>query len=241
MKRPSFWPGSERRAQLVGFAEGLLWAIGVGGLLAAGWMWLDGAWYQRRADADLRARWQQERGAIVESAGAGGERLPPELDAARRSRSRGDGESAWRPPAAGTPLARISVPRLGLEAVVAAGVDQRVLRRAVGHLPRSSLPGEDGNIVLAGHRDTFFRSLERIRDDDIVLIETAGGVDRYRVEWTAVVKPSRVDLVAATGYPALTLVTCFPFEYVGNAPFRFVLRARRLEDGEVAGRASSSG
>lgn len=222
-----------RSKHLVGFVEGILWAVGAGSLIVAGWMWLDGIWYQHRADADLRAHWQQERAASEPSAASTGRSLPPDLDARRPPEQRPS-------PEPGRPLARLKVPRLGLEAVVAAGVDQRVLRRAVGHMPHSALPGEDGNVVLAGHRDTFFRPLEQIRDDDIVLLETADGVQRYRVEWTAVVKPTRVDLAGRTGYPALTLVTCFPFEYVGNAPFRFVVRTRRIEGIDAAERAAAA-
>jgi len=136
--------------------------------------------------------------------------------------------------AEGTPLAKLSIPRLGLEAIVAEGVAETVLSRAVGHLPSSARPGESGNMALAAHRDTFFRPLEGIRVGDVVRVETPSGVDLYRVEWLSVVEPNDVTVLAATGHGALTLVTCYPFRYVGPAPERFVVRARRVGDPPIA-------
>ncbi|GMU65569.1 MAG: hypothetical protein AMXMBFR36_18430 [Acidobacteriota bacterium] len=130
--------------------------------------------------------------------------------------------------AEGTPLAKLRIPRLGLEAVVAEGVEESVLSRAVGHLPSSARPGEIGNIALAAHRDTFFRPLEGIRVGDLVRLEAPSGTDEYRVEWFSVVAPHDVAVLAATDHPALTLVTCYPFRYIGPAPERFVVRARRV-------------
>jgi sortase A len=141
--------------------------------------------------------------------------------------------------AAGTPLARLRIPRLGLEAVVAEGVEESVLSRAVGHLPASARPGETGNMALAAHRDTFFRPLEEIRVGDVVRIETPSGTDLYEVEWLSVVAPSDVSVLAATDHPALTLVTCYPFRYVGAAPERFVVRARQVGASSIA-RAGSA-
>jgi sortase A len=102
-----------------------------------------------------------------------------------------------------------------------------VLRRALGHLPRSARPGEDGNIVLAGHRDTFFRALEGVQVGEELQLDSAAGRDHYRVEWAAVVEPRQIAITQPSGYPALTLVTCYPFHYIGSAPYRFVVRARR--------------
>jgi sortase A len=129
---------------------------------------------------------------------------------------------------AGTPLARLRIPRLGLETIVAEGVGETVLSRAVGHLPSSARPGEPGNVALAGHRDTFFRPLEGIRIGDVIRLEQPSGSHEYRVEWTSVVTPDEVEVLSDTGYPALTLVTCYPFRYVGAAPERFVVRARAV-------------
>jgi sortase A len=127
--------------------------------------------------------------------------------------------------AAGTPLARLSVPRLDLAVVVAEGTGERVLRRAVGRLATSALPGENGNLVLAGHRDTFLRPLREIEIGDQVLVERSQGVDVYTVVWTRIVGPEQVEVTQDTGHQALTLVTCYPFGYIGQAPQRFVVRA----------------
>jgi sortase A len=125
-------------------------------------------------------------------------------------------------------VGRIEIPRLNLRAIIEEGIDSRTLRRAVGHLPGTPLPGEDGNVVLAGHRDTFFRVLKDVRADDIVRITTPLGRFEYVVEATAVVEPSRTDVLDATAEPSVTLVTCYPFYLVGEAPDRFVVRARLL-------------
>jgi sortase A len=128
-------------------------------------------------------------------------------------------------------VGRIEIPRLNLRAIIAEGVDSRTLRRAVGHLPGSPLPGQAGNVVLAGHRDTFFRALKDVREDDMVRITTARGRYEYLVEATAVVEPTRTDVLDATAEPSVTLVTCYPFYLVGDAPDRFVVRGRLIAAG----------
>lgn len=124
---------------------------------------------------------------------------------------------------------RFEVPRLGVSVLVAEGVDERTLGVAVGHFPGSAFPGEVGNVALAGHRDTVFRVLEDVWPEDVVLLTTQDGVFEYRVEWLAIVDPDRTDVVAPTDDSLLTLVTCYPFEYVGRAPLRYVVRARSVE------------
>jgi sortase A len=133
------------------------------------------------------------------------------------------------PPAPRTDLVgRIEIPRLNLRAIIAEGIDSRTLRRAVGHLPGTPMPGEEGNVVLAGHRDTFFRALKDIRAEDVVRITTPRGRFEYLVEATAVVEPTRTDVLDPTSEPSVTLVTCYPFYLVGEAPDRFVVRARLI-------------
>ena len=127
---------------------------------------------------------------------------------------------------AGAAVGRIEIPRLGVSAVVRAGSDARTLRLAVGHIPGTALPGERGNVGLAAHRDTFFRRLGEIRADDEVRLVTAEGTFIYRVQGTQVVNPSDVWVLDSTDAPALTLVTCYPFTYVGSAPRRFIVRAQ---------------
>jgi sortase A len=128
----------------------------------------------------------------------------------------------------GSLVGRLEVPRLQLSAIVLEGTDSRTLRRGVGRIPQTADPGQDGNVVLSGHRDTFFRPLRQIRAGDRVTLQTPIGLYRYVVEWTAVVNPSDTASLKATPDRSLTLVTCYPFRYVGPAPQRFIVRARQV-------------
>ncbi len=131
-------------------------------------------------------------------------------------------------PTAGAPIGRLEIPRLGVSVMVAEGTSSRVLSRAVGHLAGTALPGSGGNVALAGHRDRYFRPLKDIQDGDEILLTTPQGTFRYQVEWTKIVDPTDVEVIDPTARPALTLVTCYPFYYVGHAPHRFAVRARRI-------------
>ncbi len=134
------------------------------------------------------------------------------------------------PPEEGELLGRIEIPRLGVSAVVLEGVGKQTLRRAAGHIPATALPSEEqGNVGIAAHRDGFFRGLKDIRKNDTIELATLDGTRRYRVEWTKIVEPTETSVLAPTGEPALTLVTCYPFYYVGAAPKRFIVRAIRME------------
>jgi len=126
-------------------------------------------------------------------------------------------------------LGRLEIPRLGISAIVAEGSDASTLRRAVGHIASTALPGNTGNCALAGHRDTFLRGLGAIRADDIIRIVTLEGTYTYHVEWSVVAAPQRVDVLDSTTTRSLTLVTCYPFAFVGHAPQRFVVRARQFD------------
>jgi sortase A len=128
-------------------------------------------------------------------------------------------------PANGEVIGRVEIPRLAVSVVVRAGSDARTLQLAVGHIPGTALPGEGGNVGLAGHRDTFFRRLKDIRPDDEIRMETPDGVFVYRVERTVVVEPTDVWVLDQSDTSILTLVTCYPFTYVGLAPQRFIVRA----------------
>ncbi|HKC58207.1 MAG TPA: class D sortase [Vicinamibacterales bacterium] len=130
-----------------------------------------------------------------------------------------------RAPAPGSTIGRIEIPRLRVSAIIRAGSDARTLRLAVGYIAGTALPGEKGNVGLAGHRDTFFRKLRDINPDDEIRVTTKDGVFHYYVQRTNIVQPKDVWVLNATSYPALTLVTCYPFWYVGSAPQRFVVRA----------------
>jgi len=129
----------------------------------------------------------------------------------------------------GEVIGEIQIRRLGLTAVVAQGESAATLQRAVGHLSDTALPGELGNVVLAGHRDTFFRPLKGVRPGDAITLKTQEGDFEYLVESSAVVRPSNIQVLEPTGGRTLTLITCFPFSYVGSAPDRFIVRARQRE------------
>jgi sortase A len=135
--------------------------------------------------------------------------------------------------AAGPALGQIEIPRLGIRAVVVEGTDARTLELAVGHIASTASPGNPGNCGLAGHRDTFFSGLGGAREGDLVRFSTPQRTYTYEVEWCRVVDPDRVDTLDPTPTPSLTLVTCYPFAFVGRAPQRFVVRARQVKAPEV--------
>ena len=136
-------------------------------------------------------------------------------------------EPAIKPPI-GSLIGKILIPRLGITAVVDEGVDGKTLALSVGHIPTTALPGQPGNVGIAGHRDTFFRPLRNIQRNDIITLTTLRGEYRYRVVSTKVVGPYDIAVLASDGNEILTLVTCYPFYFVGSAPDRFVVRAERV-------------
>ena len=125
-------------------------------------------------------------------------------------------------------LGRMEIPRLGVSVIVAEGTSESTLRRAGGHIPGTSLPGEGGNVGIAGHRDTLFRPLRNIRQNDVITLTTLAGEYRYRVTSTEIVSPTDVTVLQPDGDEILTLVTCYPFYFVGPAPDRFIVRAQRV-------------
>lgn len=132
------------------------------------------------------------------------------------------------PPAIRSVIGRLEIPRLDLSVMVREGADEGTLRRAVGHIPGTALPGTIGNVGLAGHRDTFFRALRNIRADDTIELQTNAGTYRYLVKSTKIVTPRDVSVLEASGGETLTLVTCYPFYYVGSAPRRFIVHAVQI-------------
>src|SRR5579863_4600128 len=127
-------------------------------------------------------------------------------------------------------VGRMEIPRLRLSAVVFQGTNDTVLDQGVGHLDGSALPGQPGNVVLAAHRDTFFRSLRDIHKGDVVRVTTPYGTRSYAVDSTTVVDPTQTSVMDPTPSPSLTLITCYPFYFVGHAPKRFIVRARDMEN-----------
>jgi sortase A len=108
------------------------------------------------------------------------------------------------------------------------GTSSKTLRRAAGHIAGTSLPGQPGNIGISGHRDTFFRPLRHIERNDLITLTTVSGEYRYRVLSTSVVGPDDVAVLEPGADEILTLVTCYPFYFVGPAPNRFIVRAQRV-------------
>jgi sortase A len=121
---------------------------------------------------------------------------------------------------------RIEIPRLGISSAIVEGVTSGDLTLGVGHIPGTALPGKTGNSALAGHRDTFFRNLRDIRTGDRITLSTAGASYQYAVESISVVGPEYVQVLNASSEPILTLITCYPFSFVGPAPRRFIVQAR---------------
>ena len=139
------------------------------------------------------------------------------------------------------PLAVLRIAKIGLEVPVLPGTDDRTLDRGVGHIEDTAQPGTDGNSGIAGHRDGFFRGLKDIIPGDAIELDTLQGKEVYRVERTWVVDPEDVSVLDATPARALTLVTCYPFYFVGAAPQRFIVRAVRVGDKLVPSPSSARG
>jgi sortase A len=127
-------------------------------------------------------------------------------------------------------IGRIEIPRLKVSAIVLEGATERTLRRAVGHVTGTALPGETGNVALAAHREKHFRPLRLIREGDAIRLVSRDGVYHYRVDSAYVVGPHETSVLADTPEPTVTLITCYPFDFVGRAPQRFVVRARLVAE-----------
>lgn len=132
-------------------------------------------------------------------------------------------------PLEGDVIGELQVPRLKMSAIVVQGDSRAILRRAVGHLSGTALPGEAGNVALAGHRDTFFRPLGDIRLGDEIRFRTLERTFEYRVDSIKVVVPTETKVLDSSTGHDLTLLTCFPFYYIGPAPKRFVVHASEAE------------
>jgi sortase A len=134
------------------------------------------------------------------------------------------------PPAIATSglLGRLDIQRLGISVILVEGISSKVLRRAAGHIPGTALPGQPGNVGVSAHRDTFFRPLRNIKQNDVITLTTMLREYRYRVVSTKIVGPNDVAVLDGGGNEILTLVTCYPFYFVGSAPDRFIVRAERI-------------
>lgn len=134
----------------------------------------------------------------------------------------------------GEPIGTLEITRVGLSGVVVEGDSDAVLDRAIGHLPDTPLPWKTGNSALAAHRDTIFRPLRGVRLGDVLRLKTPHGDFDYRVRETLIVKPDEVWVLDPTPVTTLTLISCWPFDYIGHAPERFIVRAERIPTVSVA-------
>lgn len=204
--------------QILKWSQRALFACAVVLLGYCGFALVDSWIFQRRASTDLDRLLRDRRAASAVT--------PQPVSAAS--------PKAAPPAVAGSLIGRIEIPRLLLSVVVVEGVDRTSLRRAVGHIPGTALPGEAGNVGLAGHRDTFFRPLKDVRIKDEIQISTLSGKFKYEVVSLRVVDPENVGVLAPSGENVLTLVTCYPFYFVGPAPKRWIVRARQVSSQTVA-------
>ena len=156
--------------------------------------------------------------------------VPTEVSAPRLPGDPGDTSSpAVVSVARGTWVARLEAPAIGLQATVLEGSDDGTLARAAGHIESTALPGSPGNVGIAGHRDTIFRPLRNVKIGDVFAVKTSSGTMQYRVSSTKIVPPEDVSVLDPTPNPTLTLVTCYPFTFIGHAPKRFIVRAELIE------------
>ncbi len=146
-------------------------------------------------------------------------------DAGATGAGRPTGTSGRAAPARGSVVAKLTAPSLQLSATVLEGSDDATLSRGAGHIEDTAFAGEGGNIGIAGHRDTTFRPLRRVKPGDLFELSTGDRIYRYRVTRTLIVKPEDVYVLDPTKHPTLTLVTCYPFEFIGHAPKRFIVQA----------------
>ena len=127
--------------------------------------------------------------------------------------------------APGARLAKLEAPVVGLSVTVLEGTENKTLMRAAGHLEHTAFPEEAGNTVIAGHRDTIFRPVRNLHVGDALVLTTLEYVYRYRITAIRIIDPAEVAVLGPTPSRALTLVTCYPFEFIGHAPQRFIVRA----------------
>ena len=144
------------------------------------------------------------------------------------------------------PLAVLEIPSLQLQVPVLEGTDDLTLDRAVGHISGTASPGESGNMGIAGHRDGFFRVLKDIHVGDAIQLQSKRGTSHYLVDEIQIVPPDDISVLEPRTRPSLTLVTCYPFYFVGSAPSRYIVHAtdaetQHLKSPEQPGKAIAKG
>ena len=128
-------------------------------------------------------------------------------------------------------LTRVVIPKINLDAIVVEGASRKELSEGPGHMKETATPGEAGNAVITGHRDTFFRHIYELNKGDDILVRRAGQVFRYQVTGKKIVMPDDVAVLKQTADPQLTLITCYPTYYIGPAPKRLVVFSKLVDSG----------
>lgn len=233
-------PSTRPRRAALRWVERALLLVGVLCLGIYGFSILDAHFYEKRQNEELeqalaaRRTPPSQKPAVVpaqETEALADFRVTPEEEETQEEPA---APEPWEPEPLpvddGSLVGRLDVPRLGLSAIVREGVGSKTLRRGAGRIPGTALPWEPaGNVGIAAHRDRVFRPLKDIGKKDIITLTTVEGTYRYQVEWTRIVTPKDTEVLHDTPEPTLTLVTCYPFYYVGSAPKRFIVRARQIE------------
>ena len=128
------------------------------------------------------------------------------------------------------PIGKLTIPRLQINSIILDGSDNRTLAYGLGKIDNSTLIHEPmENIAIAGHRDSYFKELKNIVENDDVLLEHIEGVSKYRVEKTIIVNPEEIDYINNNKKNTLTLITCFPFNFIGSAPQRFIVQCKLIQ------------
>lgn len=221
------------------------------GFVCLGWVsysYLESYIYQSYEDYTLNEQMRGHRGSVIgfmhhlifphkPSSTTPTQEEPSQQNGEQQPETQANGTEPAQPPTAGPKprlmprdlIGRVEIPRLSISAIVREGVDARTLKHAVGHVPSTAMPGQPGNVAIAAHRDTFFRNLRGVKRGDRIQLVTPDATFDYEVESTKIVFPNNVEVLNPTPEPALTLVTCYPFNYIGSAPKRFIVRARQVE------------
>jgi sortase A len=205
--------------------------VGAGLVLLGIWT---AAWLHRTtmSRASLRAFDRAQAAAAAPAAGAGEQPAvpaPEQVDFSLWSEKRVEAYRESLTARFDAPLAVLEIPKFRLVVPVLEGTDELALNRGVGHIAGTARPGSPGNVGIAGHRDGFFRVLKDIAVGDRLVIRTVDATEAFQVESITVVTPEEVSVLAPTAFPTVTLVTCFPFYYVGSAPQRCIVRAVLVE------------
>ncbi|MGH9704559.1 MAG: class D sortase [Candidatus Acidiferrales bacterium] len=215
---------SVNKASLFFCAEYLFLILGVLALLYAAKVYLEADSFQSVENL----KFERARQSRQNFQGASPSPTESELEPGRNVAFAGSEKSA---------IGRLEIPSVGISSMVVEGDDSRALRLGIGHIPGTALPGTRGNVGLAGHRDTFFRPLRHIEPGDLIRLATLKVTYSYRVETASVVPATQTGVLSPGPQNMLTLVTCYPFDYIGPAPNRFIVQAR--ETGQAAMEASA--